>query len=333
MDLVTNTNHVSTADAIAKSRASSSSSSIGATDRGTAIVESNTTLGQNSFLQLLVAQLQNMDPSQDQDSTAYITQMAQFASIEQLNNLNTTMQDFANQQKVGQVAILNEVDSEGYNKWGLITQIYKSGSTTYATIQDTTTGEVKNYDIKNIIGTSDSGYSSSNFETALNSKYLAAQSLASSSSQAVISEKVTQNKTDEKGNIVKETVTKAFSGTITGAYIDKQNSTVMVTVKVTDEDGNETTKDYNYDNIVIAGKLSEDAIKETINKINSGNTSAAAASASQLTEKLRIGEREADGSYVYPGNTLGIKGTDVAKDDTYSELEKEAKQLEKVLNS
>ena len=65
---------------------------LGYTDRGTAIVSSNTELGQNAFMNILVAELSNMDPTKDQESTAYVTQMAEIASIEQLNNLNTTTQ-------------------------------------------------------------------------------------------------------------------------------------------------------------------------------------------------------------------------------------------------
>ena len=98
-------NYTKAADAKAAARSSYESGKIGTTDRGTAIVEQNNGLGKNAFLNLLVAQLKNMDPTQNQDSTAYVSQMAQFSSIEQMNNLNTTMQDFAYEQMVGKVAI------------------------------------------------------------------------------------------------------------------------------------------------------------------------------------------------------------------------------------
>jgi flagellar basal-body rod modification protein FlgD len=42
------------------------------------------------FLQLLVAQLQNQDPTQPMDSTTFITQLAQ---IQQLEQTTTTGQD------------------------------------------------------------------------------------------------------------------------------------------------------------------------------------------------------------------------------------------------
>lgn len=37
----------------------------------------------NTFLQLLVAQMRNQDPLQPQDGAAYLTQLAQFSSLEQ----------------------------------------------------------------------------------------------------------------------------------------------------------------------------------------------------------------------------------------------------------
>jgi len=45
-------------------------------------------LGQDGFLKLLVAEMQNQDPmSSSQDPTQTVTQMAQFSSVEQLTNL------------------------------------------------------------------------------------------------------------------------------------------------------------------------------------------------------------------------------------------------------
>jgi len=38
---------------------------------------------EQSFLQLLVAQMQNQDPTQPQDGTQFVAQLAQFSSLEQ----------------------------------------------------------------------------------------------------------------------------------------------------------------------------------------------------------------------------------------------------------
>jgi flagellar basal-body rod modification protein FlgD len=41
-------------------------------------------VGETQFLQLLVAQIQYQDPTNPTDSTAFVTQLAQFSSLEQL---------------------------------------------------------------------------------------------------------------------------------------------------------------------------------------------------------------------------------------------------------
>ena len=46
------------------------------------------TLTTQDFLQLLSTQLQNQDPLKPMDDTAYLAQMAQFTSLEQMNTLS-----------------------------------------------------------------------------------------------------------------------------------------------------------------------------------------------------------------------------------------------------
>lgn len=51
---------------------------------------SNDSMGKEQFLQLLVTQMQYQDPLSPQDNTAYVAQLAQFSSLEQMENLNAT---------------------------------------------------------------------------------------------------------------------------------------------------------------------------------------------------------------------------------------------------
>ena len=44
---------------------------------------SNSTPSESMFLQLLVAQLKNQDPTTPQDPTAFVTELAQFSQVEQ----------------------------------------------------------------------------------------------------------------------------------------------------------------------------------------------------------------------------------------------------------
>ena len=59
-------------------------------------------LGQDGFLQLLVAEMQNQDPlSSSQDPTQSVTQMAQFSSVEQLTNLVQSSQQASSIALIG----------------------------------------------------------------------------------------------------------------------------------------------------------------------------------------------------------------------------------------
>lgn len=48
-------------------------------------------LGRDTFLQLLITQLQHQDPTQPQDNSEFIAQLAQFSSLEQLSNIETSV--------------------------------------------------------------------------------------------------------------------------------------------------------------------------------------------------------------------------------------------------
>ncbi len=64
----------------------------GTADTTTTTRQTNDSLGKDDFLKLLVAQLQNQDPLAPMSDTDFIAQMAQFSSLEQMQNMNTMMQ-------------------------------------------------------------------------------------------------------------------------------------------------------------------------------------------------------------------------------------------------
>ena len=51
-----------------------------------------TQVTKNMFLQLLVAQIKNQDPTQPMDSTAFLSQLAQFSQLEQLVGIRQDME-------------------------------------------------------------------------------------------------------------------------------------------------------------------------------------------------------------------------------------------------
>lgn len=72
--------------------------SISNTVRRPAVREANKELGKNEFLKLLTAQMTHQDPLNPMDDKAFIAQMAQFSSLEQLMNMNKTLENQAKGQ-------------------------------------------------------------------------------------------------------------------------------------------------------------------------------------------------------------------------------------------
>ena len=64
-------------------------------------------LGKDAFMTLLVAQMQNQDPLNPSTDTEFISQLAQFSSLEQMQNLNTTLNNQNAFGLVGKNVIIN----------------------------------------------------------------------------------------------------------------------------------------------------------------------------------------------------------------------------------
>lgn len=72
--------------------ARSSSSAVGKTENGTLVYDSVTQTDKDLFLKLLVAQMTNQDPFNTQDPTQYVTQLAQFNTLEGISQLNENIE-------------------------------------------------------------------------------------------------------------------------------------------------------------------------------------------------------------------------------------------------
>jgi flagellar basal-body rod modification protein FlgD len=58
---------------------------------GAAASAAKSVLGKDDFLKLLMTQMQNQDPLSPTDNTAFVSQLAQFSSVEQMTSMNDTM--------------------------------------------------------------------------------------------------------------------------------------------------------------------------------------------------------------------------------------------------
>ncbi len=93
------------------------------------------TLGKDDFLKLLIVQLENQDPTKPLEDKAFIAQMAQFSSLEQMTEINTTLSNLIINNKINNAySLLGKfvgVLDKNTNKVveGVVTQVaFKNGS-------------------------------------------------------------------------------------------------------------------------------------------------------------------------------------------------------------
>ncbi len=106
--------------------------------------------GQDTFLKLLMAEMQHQDPTQPTDSAAMMTQMAQFSAVEGLNKLNKQLtalniqQDFASSvTMIGKT--VTWLDEQGSIHAGVVQSVKPSPTGSILTIDgsDVPSGQVK----------------------------------------------------------------------------------------------------------------------------------------------------------------------------------------------
>jgi len=72
-------------------------------------------LGKDAFLKLLVTQLRHQDPTRPMEDKEFISQMAQFSSLEQISNLNKEMRNLVLSSKSAEAYSLLGRDIEAYD--------------------------------------------------------------------------------------------------------------------------------------------------------------------------------------------------------------------------
>ena len=70
-------------------------------------------LGKESFLKLLVAQMENQDPMQPQSNTEWVSQLATYSTLEQMQNMNAVMTNSQAFGLIGQDVIVATKNADG----------------------------------------------------------------------------------------------------------------------------------------------------------------------------------------------------------------------------
>lgn len=221
-----------------------------ATDRGTKILTSNGQMSKDSFLTILCAQLKNQDPSKDQDASEYVSQLAQFASLEQMQNLNTSMTKSSYYSLIGKGVTVSDTNSKGVQYTGIVKAIKMNGTNATLSMLVNEDGKnvLKDFNANNIVTTLDvEDYSLD----ALNSlDYNMAFLMAAN----FTGKYVEAQETDENGKATN------YSGTVLGA--SKENGTIKVKVKL----DNGEIKSFAYSAITKVQDKKDDNINTDNNK-------------------------------------------------------------------
>ncbi|MFZ5967020.1 MAG: flagellar hook capping FlgD N-terminal domain-containing protein [Bacillota bacterium] len=74
---------------------------------------SNSELGKDDFMNLLITELKYQDPLDPMEGTEYVTQLAQFSTLEQMYNLNTSLSSMEALSMTGKYITATVTDSTG----------------------------------------------------------------------------------------------------------------------------------------------------------------------------------------------------------------------------
>jgi flagellar basal-body rod modification protein FlgD len=118
---------------VAATNATTATQSNSSTTSGT-----TNTLDYNNFLQLLVAQLKNQDPTNPSDPTAFVSQLAAFSSVEQQVNTNSKLDALLTQTELSQGASIigRTITSSDGSISGSVAQVQITSSGATAILTD-----------------------------------------------------------------------------------------------------------------------------------------------------------------------------------------------------
>lgn len=217
------------------------------TDRGTKIVKPGEEMDKNAFLTILAAELANQDPTAQVDSTAYVSQLAQFASMEQMSNLNTTMTNYTNQNLIGKGVTVSITDSDGVPYTGIVQSVTNtaSGANINLEVSVDGTNKIMTFPVDSIVSVVNVPDYSIPPLTSIqgNMQFLVATSF--------INKDVELTTSDSEGNKIVQ------NGNVKGVYKDSSGN---IKLRVELEDGE--IKEFDYSAVTKVGDFSEQGKEE-----------------------------------------------------------------------
>lgn len=101
--------------------------------------EAGGSLDKDAFLKLLVTQMKYQDPLEPADNTEYVSQLATFSELEEMQNMVTTSDKARASSLVGQYVVMATENSVGETtyKEGYVDSVVFQGSKTYLQIEGT----------------------------------------------------------------------------------------------------------------------------------------------------------------------------------------------------
>lgn len=109
-------------------------------------IEGGKTLGKEDFLNLLIKQLSYQDPLSPMDSTQFTSQLSQFSSLEQLSNINTTLNDVLSFQHSMQNASVSNLIGRTVKVAGNAAYLGHTADIGYELSDDAASVEISIYD-------------------------------------------------------------------------------------------------------------------------------------------------------------------------------------------
>lgn len=117
--------------------------------------KSGSTLDKEAFLKLLVAQMKYQDPLEPTSNTEYISQLATFSSLEEMQNLNSTMTNMQGMSLVGKQVVMkvtSETTGLTTEVAGFVEYVQRENGKTYLVI------EGNPYNIEDLVSVVDDAY-------------------------------------------------------------------------------------------------------------------------------------------------------------------------------